>query len=64
MKASTDLCKLPSQFKRGGYKWPKLQEAYKHFFGEEFASAHDAMADLRACRRVFFHLLKEKVVEI
>ena len=33
MKLSTDICKLPSP--RGvGYKWPKVEEAHKHFFGE------------------------------
>jgi len=59
MKASTPLCKLPNKFRRNSYKWPKLQEAHKHFFGEEFASAHDAMADVKACERVYFHLVKE-----
>ena len=32
MKLSTDICKLPSP--RGGYKWPKVEEAHKHFFGD------------------------------
>jgi DNA polymerase-3 subunit epsilon len=39
-----------------GYKSPNLQEAYRHFFGREFEGAHDAMADVRACRDVFFAL--------
>lgn len=53
MKESTDVCKLPG---RRGFKWPRLQEAYKHFFGAEFEDAHDAMADVKACMRVFFAL--------
>lgn len=55
MKASTDIVKV--QGARGN-KWPKLQETHKFFFGVEFEGAHDAMADVRACGRVFFELLK------
>jgi len=55
MHATTDLCKVPGKF-RGKYKWPKLTEAYKHFFGEELADAHQAMADGRATARLYFHL--------
>jgi len=54
MKESTNICKLQGRY--GNYKWPKMQEAYKHFFGQEFVGAHDAMADIRACRDVFFKL--------
>lgn len=32
MKLSTDICKLPNP--RGGYKWPKVEEAHLHFFGD------------------------------
>jgi DNA polymerase-3 subunit epsilon len=34
MKLATNVCKIPSKFGRGGYKWPNVEEAYKHFFGE------------------------------
>jgi DNA polymerase-3 subunit epsilon len=63
MRASTNICKLPSQ--RGGFKWPTLQEAYTHFNGVGFDGAHDALADVRACMNVFFHmqeLMKPKQV--
>lgn len=59
---STDLVNIPptQRMIETGYgnkpKRPKLIEAYKHFFGEEFDGAHDAMVDVRACARVFFHL--------
>lgn len=37
-------------------KAPKLEECIQHFFGETLVGAHDAMIDVRACARVFFHL--------
>ena len=37
-------------------KAPKLEEAVRHFFGEDLDGAHDAMVDVIACRRVYFHL--------
>ena len=40
-----------------GYKRPSLTETYRHFFGRDFDGAHDAMADVRACRDVYFALL-------
>lgn len=61
MRSSTDIIKLPPgsyhQVKYSKYKPPKLIEAYQHFFeGRSFENAHDAMADVRACRDVFFAL--------
>jgi len=37
-------------------KSPKLEECIKHFFGEELPGAHDAMIDVIACRRIYFHM--------
>jgi DNA polymerase III epsilon subunit-like protein len=34
MKQSTSICKLPNQNGYSGFKWPKVEEAYKHFFPE------------------------------
>lgn len=60
MRETTDICRLPPTRSvttgQGGYKWPKLSEAYKHFFGEELVGAHSAGADTAACRRIYFHL--------
>jgi DNA polymerase III epsilon subunit-like protein len=53
MKQATDVCRLPGRY---GYKWPALTEAHTHFFGEGFTEAHNALADVRACKRVFFAL--------
>lgn len=38
-------------------KWPKLTEAYRHFYQRDFVGAHDAMADVRACAAVHFALI-------
>ena len=71
MLNTRDLLQLPlsdaqaSFFRDKGidqkYKNPRLSEAYQHYFGKDFDNAHDAMADVRACRDVFFklHSLKE-----
>lgn len=54
MEETTNILKLPGRF--GKYKWPKLIEAYKHFFNEDLECAHNAMADVFGCARVFFAL--------
>lgn len=46
MEAMTEICQLPGR--GGNFKWPKLQEAYRHAFRKDFDKAHDAMADVRA----------------
>lgn len=55
MKNSTNIVKIPSA---RGYKWPKLQETHQFLFGEDFEGAHDAMADVRACKRCYFKLVE------
>lgn len=65
MKMSQPICQLPPTEKMAmaginGWKVPKLQEAYKHFHGVEFDNAHNALADVTACKDVFFKLLENK----
>ena len=55
MQNTTELCKIP---KDNGYKWPKLEEAYNHFFPGETFEAHDAFNDVMACARIFKELIK------
>lgn len=58
MKAATPICRILHARPRHprDWKWPKLSEAYAHFFGEKLEGAHDALVDLRACRRLYHHL--------
>jgi DNA polymerase-3 subunit epsilon len=52
MRQMTDICGLPGNY--GKCKWPTLQEAYGHAFGRKFDGAHDALADVRACKEIYF----------
>jgi DNA polymerase-3 subunit epsilon len=61
MEMSKPIIKLPptDRMRNAGrfdYKVPKLQEAHMHFFGKEFDSAHDAMADVKACAAIYFKM--------
>lgn len=63
MKDSKEILKVPPTARqiavgRTGYKEPNLTEAHKALFGEGFDGAHDALADVKACMRVFFELRK------
>lgn len=61
MQSSIELCRLPGNY---GFKFPKLIELHQHLFNEGFDGAHDAMADVNACRRCFFELLKQGIIKI
>lgn len=61
MEAASPTVNLPptDRMRAAGFtkpKPPKLEECIRHFFGEELTGAHDALVDVRACARVFFHL--------
>jgi len=63
MEESREILKLPPTKRMASlgmtkFKNPNLQEAHRHFFGREFEGAHDAMADVRACRDIFFAMKK------
>lgn len=57
MLQMTNKCRIPHPKYPNRTKWPKLQEAYKWCFNREFDKAHDALADIRACKEIFFHAL-------
>ncbi len=58
-RLATPICALPPTEKmkavgRFHHKTPNLGEAYRHFTGKELENAHSAMADVLACRDVYF----------
>ena len=60
MKRTADICRIPNG--RGGYKWPNLTELYTFLFNTNFADAHDAHFDVKACADCFFELKKRKLL--
>lgn len=61
MRMATPVLNLPptERMRAAGIhrpKSPRLEECVRHFFAQELAGAHDALVDVRACARVFFHL--------
>ena len=52
MRALTDVCRIPPNGGRGGYKFPKLSEACVHF-GFDILGDHTALNDARACLQLF-----------
>jgi len=60
MRMMTPVCKIRGEYV---YKWPKLQEAYQHVFGCQFDKAHDALADVRACAKVYRWFCERSVKE-
>jgi DNA polymerase-3 subunit epsilon len=62
MKAATPVVNLPPTPKMvaAGFNKPKsatLTECIRHFFDEPLEGAHDALVDVRACVRLFRHLM-------
>ncbi len=58
-EVTADLLKLPGG--RGGkYKLPTLTELHEYLFGEPFAEAHNATADVEATTRCFLELIRRE----
>ncbi len=56
-EVTANLCKIPGG--RGGrFKLPNLTELHEFLFGEPFAEAHNATADVEATTRCFFELIR------
>lgn len=64
-KSIVNLPATPKMIAAGftGPKVPKLEECIKHFFDEELEGAHDALVDVRACARVYYHLKQHHGIE-
>ena len=61
MDMSTEFCAIPGP---RGYKWPRLGELHQRLFGKPHAEAHDARADIDACAKCFFELVRRKVIQL
>jgi DNA polymerase III epsilon subunit-like protein len=62
MRPLINVCKLPKPNGRGGFKFPKLVEAYKHLFGADMEGAHGALGDARGCARIFQHMVRNNML--
>jgi len=60
MKLATPLCQLPSQRGNKNYKWPTVEEAWTHFFGEEqrYEEAHRGLDDAEHEARIVYRLFE------
>ncbi len=61
MRLATPIVNLPPTDKMlaAGFtkpKSPKLSECIRHFFDEDLDGAHNALNDVRACARLYFHM--------
>lgn len=61
-KETTNFCQLPGG-KGGGFKFPKLEELHQKLFGQGFAEAHNAAADVEATTRCFLELIRINVFD-
>ena len=57
-----EICKLPSQYP-GKFKWPRLDELYRHLFGKDFEGAHDAECDVKACKECYLEIMLRREYE-
>lgn len=63
MKLSTDICKIPKGM--GSYKWPKVQEAFDHFFGKtDYIEQHRGADDAKHEAKIVFELYKMGVFHV
>ena len=64
MILSTNICKIPKS-KGMGYKWPKVEEAYKHFFPEsDYTELHRGADDAIHEAEIVFKLIEMDVFKV
>ncbi len=61
MQECTNIVRIMGNY--GKFKWPTLEETYRHFFGKAPANAHDALGDVQACREIFNRLAEKELVQ-
>ncbi|MEI6019848.1 MAG: DNA polymerase III subunit alpha [Bacteroidota bacterium] len=60
---TTAFCAIPGG-KGGKFKWPTLGELYVKLFNHSFEAAHNAAFDVQATAKVFFELIKRKIISL
>lgn len=60
---TTDICNIPHPTWPGKNKWPKVKEAFKHFYGKEPEDQHDALGDVIATVEIFKMLQAKNIVQ-
>jgi len=64
MKLSTDICRLPKK-SGGGYKWPTVEEAHRHFFGDVgYIEKHRGADDAYFEAQIVYELYKLGIFKI
>ena len=62
MKVMTGVMKLPHKNGRGGYKWPKVEEAFAFLFPEvEYKEAHRGASDARDEAMIVLEMYKRGI---
>lgn len=66
MLLATPICKLPAMYGRSGYKWPKVEEAWEHFFGPDtgYVEAHRGLDDAKHEALIVYELYKMGVFKV
>jgi DNA polymerase-3 subunit epsilon len=65
MKLSTDICQIPSKNGYGGFKWPSVEEAYLHFFGDVgYIEKHRGADDAFREAEIVYELFKMGVFQL
>lgn len=65
MKLSTDICKLPNRNGYRNYKWPNVEEAFKHFFPDvEYTEKHRGGDDAKHEAMIVYALYKMGVFKL
>lgn len=65
LKGTMDHVKLPPKEGKVGYKFPRLEESFKWCFPDEnLTGGHDALNDVKATARIFFHCVNNGYIDI
>ena len=62
MMMAKDQLKLKADY--NDYKFPKLEECFKHFFHRGVHNYHDALLDVQLCRELYFHMKRIGIKEV